>query len=289
MEERSQGWPCNNRIPLDFFATTSREVRAATTMASRLAKLLSKAAARSSASRSNPVEGGRWLSSLAAASANSAVIVPEDRFLRYNSPVPITVDHTAALSRLPATRVTTLPNGLRVASERNPNPNAPPTATVGVWIDAGSRYETDASNGTAHFLEHMLFKGTGKRSVQELEVEVENMGGHLNAYTSREMTTYYAKVVEKDIPAAVDLLADILQNSTFDAAAVERERGVILREMEEVRHRWQMDDSCGVVGLLVDINQRSVDSRLGPDVRLDRSSNASESFLLSLPRARNGR
>ena len=213
----------------------SGQAAKSTPMASRLAALLSKAASRSTSSRSKALEGGRWLSSLAAA-ANTAVVAPEERWLRYNSPVPSTVDHTAALSRLPATRVT---NGLRVASERNPNPNAPSTATVGVWIDAGSRYETDASNGTAHFLEHLLFKGTGKRSVQQLEMEVENMGGHLNAYTSREMTTYYAKVVEKDLPAAVDLLADILQNSTFDPAAVERERGVILREMEEVGQKPQ--------------------------------------------------
>ena len=80
-------------------------------------------------------------------------------------------------------QVTRLPNGLRVASETVPHAT---TATVGVWIDAGSRYETDASNGTAHFLEHMAFKGTATRTVRDLEVEIENMGGHLNAYTSRE-------------------------------------------------------------------------------------------------------
>merc|ERR1719478_311069 len=108
------------------------------------------------------------------------------------------------------------------------------TATVGVWIDAGSRYETDANNGVAHFLEHMAFKGTAKRSQLQLETEVENMGGHLNAYTSREQTVYYAKVLKKDVPKAVELLSDILTNSTFSSAAVERERDVILREMEEV-------------------------------------------------------
>lgn len=86
--------------------------------------------------------------------------------------------------------MTTLPNGMRVATETHPYAQ---TATVGVWIDAGSRYESRETNGTAHFLEHLAFKGTNRRSVKQLEVEIENMGGHLNAYTSREHTCYYAK------------------------------------------------------------------------------------------------
>lgn len=105
---------------------------------------------------------------------------------------------------------------------------------MGVWIDAGSRFETDMNNGTAHFLEHMAFKGTKARTTRGLEVEVENMGGHLNAYTSRESTCYVAKVMKQDIPKSVDILSDILQNPVFDEAAIERERGVILREMQEV-------------------------------------------------------
>lgn len=80
----------------------------------------------------------------------------------------------------------------------------------------------------------MIFKGTAKRTVKELEEEIENMGGHLNAYTSREQTTYYAKVTNKDVPKALDILADILQNSKFDDNRIIRERDVILREMEEV-------------------------------------------------------
>eukprot|EP01018_Ginkgo_biloba_P021773 Gb_21500 [translate_table: standard] len=154
----------------------------------------------------------------------------DERFLRYNSQEPRLVDHTAILS-YPATRITTLPNGMRVATESN---LAAQTATVGVWIDAGSRFETNETNGTAHFLEHMIFKGTKRRSVRFLEEEIENMGGHLNAYTSREQTTYYAKVLKDDIPVALDILADILQNSCFYEAAIQRERDVILREMEEV-------------------------------------------------------
>lgn len=155
---------------------------------------------------------------------------PDHRFLRRASPHPILSDHTAILSA-PATRVTTLPNGLRVATESS---LAARTATVGVWIDAGSRFESDETNGTAHFLEHMIFKGTERRSVRVLEQEIENMGGHLNAYTSREQTTYYAKVMDKDAPKALDILADILQNSCFRENHIDRERGVILREMEEV-------------------------------------------------------
>lgn len=102
----------------------------------------------------------------------------------------------ALLQAWPTTQVTTLSNGLRVASE----PGHGETATVGVWIDTGSRYETAANNGVAHFLEHMSFKGTHRRTRNQLEVEVENMGGHLNAYTSRESTVFYAKVFKGDVP-----------------------------------------------------------------------------------------
>merc|ERR1712216_188176 len=109
-----------------------------------------------------------------------------------------------------------LPNGMRVATEASPHA------------------QTAANNGTAHFLEHMAFKGTKTRTTAGLEEEIENMGAHLNAYTSREPTTYYAKVFKKDVAKAVDVLSDILQNSSLEPAHVERERGVILREMEEV-------------------------------------------------------
>ncbi|KAL6043824.1 Mitochondrial-processing peptidase subunit beta [Balamuthia mandrillaris] len=128
------------------------------------------------------------------------------------------------------TQVTTLPNQLRVASEYRYGE----TATVGVWIDAGSAYEDERTNGVAHFLEHMAFKGTNNRTEKQIEQEIENMGGNLNAYTSREQTVYHAHVFKKDVGKAVEILADILQNSTFGEQQIERERGVILREMEEV-------------------------------------------------------
>uniref|UniRef100_A0A8C1IT28 Peptidase (mitochondrial processing) beta n=1 Tax=Cyprinus carpio TaxID=7962 RepID=A0A8C1IT28_CYPCA len=102
------------------------------------------------------------------------------------------------LLNVPETKVTTLDNGLRVASEDS----GLTTCTVGLWIDAGSRYENERNNGTAHFLEHMAFKGTRKRSQLDLELEIENMGAHLNAYTSREQTVYYAKAFSRDLPRA---------------------------------------------------------------------------------------
>lgn len=131
---------------------------------------------------------------------------------------------------VPKTMVTELPSGLRVATQNT----GQATCTLGVWVDAGSRFESDTTNGVAHFLEHMIFKGTARRSKRGLEMEVEDMGGHLNAFTSREMTAYYAQVVNKDTVAAMELLADILQNSAFPLDALESERNVIVRELQEV-------------------------------------------------------
>ncbi|GAA5879579.1 hypothetical protein JCM3774_000290 [Rhodotorula dairenensis] len=131
----------------------------------------------------------------------------------------------------PLTQISTLPNGLTVATESSASAS---TATVGVWIDAGSRAETDSTSGTAHFLEHMAFKGTGKRSQHQLELEVENLGAHLNAYTSREQTVYYAKSFSHDVSKSVEIISDILTGSKLEAGAIERERDVILREQQEV-------------------------------------------------------
>ncbi|CAG5120726.1 unnamed protein product, partial [Candidula unifasciata] len=140
-----------------------------------------------------------------------------------------------AVLNMPETRVTRLGNGLRVATEDS----GIITSTVGLWIDAGSRYETPQNNGVAHFLEHMAFKGTKKRNQTDLELEIENMGGHLNAYTSREQTVYYAKCFQRDLPKAVEILADITQNSLLGEQEIERERGVILREMQEIETNLQ--------------------------------------------------
>lgn len=145
------------------------------------------------------------------------------------------VGYKQALVNVPPTRLTVLDNGLRVASEDS----GAATATVGLWIDAGSRYETSKNNGVAHFLEHMAFKGTTKRSQTDLELLVENMGAHLNAYTSREQTVFYAKCLANDVPAAVEILADIIQNSSLAETEIERERSVILREMQDVESNLQ--------------------------------------------------
>src|SRR5262249_4496525 len=105
------------------------------------------------------------------------------------------------------------------------------TVSLGIWVDVGTRHEPAAINGAAHFLEHMAFKGTERRSARAIAEEIEAVGGHLNAYTSRESTAYYAKVLKEDAPLAIDILADILQHSTFDPEELERERTVILQEI----------------------------------------------------------
>src|SRR5215510_3947679 len=126
------------------------------------------------------------------------------------------------------TRVSTLANGLRIATDRFETVES---VSLGIWIDVGTRHEPSEINGVAHFLEHMAFKGTERRSARAIAEEIEAVGGHLNAYTSRESTAYYAKVLKEDVPLALDILADILQNSTFDAEELERERTVILQEI----------------------------------------------------------
>ena len=124
--------------------------------------------------------------------------------------------------------VSTLKNGLRVVSDTLPNLE---TVTVGTWVDVGSRFESASENGLSHMLEHMAFKGTRKRSAYDIAEQIENVGGYLNAYTSREHTTYYARLLKEDLELGVDVLSDILQNSTFVQDELERERGVIIQEI----------------------------------------------------------
>ncbi|MEL7471067.1 MAG: pitrilysin family protein [Pseudomonadota bacterium] len=119
-------------------------------------------------------------------------------------------------------------NGFRVVTERMPGFAS---ASLGVWVDAGTRHETVAENGIAHFLEHMAFKGTSRRTALQIAEEIEDVGGYLNAYTSRERTAYYARVLSADVPLALDLIADILRDPILDAAEIEIERGVILQEI----------------------------------------------------------
>jgi len=125
-------------------------------------------------------------------------------------------------------QVTTLDNGLRVISEEMPSLE---TASVGVWVNAGARCEQPETNGISHLLEHMAFKGTHLRSAREIAEQIEAVGGHLNAYTSREQTAYFAKVLKEDLPLAINILADILQNPTFDAEELRREQTVVIQEI----------------------------------------------------------
>lgn len=124
--------------------------------------------------------------------------------------------------------IITLQNGLRVATDEMRDVE---TVSVGVFVNTGSRNEIPEINGISHFLEHMAFKGTKKRTARQIAEEFEGIGGRINAYTSKEKTVYYAKVLKKHAEFAVEFLADILQNSTFDKVELEKERGVILQEI----------------------------------------------------------
>lgn len=137
--------------------------------------------------------------------------------------------------------LTTLDNGLTIATDRV---DSVKTVSVGLWNRAGSRYESDKNNGVAHFLEHMVFKGTKTRSALDIARNIENVGGYLNAYTGNEMTAYYARVMQEDIGLGLDIISDLLLNPTLPAEDLEKERGVILQEIG-----MYMDDPQSLVGL----------------------------------------
>ena len=121
-----------------------------------------------------------------------------------------------------------LSNGLRVIAEYIPHF---PSVSVGLWIGAGSMYETREENGLSHFVEHMLFKSTENRTTKEIAVEMDAIGGQVNAFTSKECTCYYAKVIAEHLPRATELLADLLLHAKMDPEEFEKERGVILEEI----------------------------------------------------------
>ncbi|MFZ7092969.1 M16 family metallopeptidase [Primorskyibacter sp. 2E233] len=122
----------------------------------------------------------------------------------------------------------TLPNGFRIVTEHMPGLQS---AALGIWVTAGGRHERPEQNGIAHFLEHMAFKGTEKRSALEIAEAIEDVGGYINAYTSREVTAYYARILGADTELSLDVIADILRNPVFDAKEIETERHVILQEI----------------------------------------------------------
>jgi predicted Zn-dependent peptidase len=125
---------------------------------------------------------------------------------------------------------TVLDNGIRVVSHEMPDNRS---VSLGIWVENGSRHESAEENGISHFIEHLLFKGTGRRSAAQIAEEMDAVGGIINAFTSKENTCYYAKVLDENLPLAIDLLTDIFLHSSFDAGEIERERSVILQEISQ--------------------------------------------------------
>jgi predicted Zn-dependent peptidase len=126
-------------------------------------------------------------------------------------------------------RKTTLPSGLRVLTESMPGVRS---ATVGIWADVGSSVESHARRGISHLVEHMLFKGTSRRTARQIAETMDGVGGNLNAFTDKETTCYYAKVIDRHVPLALDVLSDMFLRSTFDAQELSKEQKVILEEIK---------------------------------------------------------
>ena len=129
-------------------------------------------------------------------------------------------------------RVSELSGGLRVVTHRMETVE---TVSLGVWVHVGTRFEAAEVNGVSHLLEHMAFKGTERRNARAIAEEIEAVGGHLNAYTSREITAYHATVLKEDVALAVDIITDILQNPIFDETELGRERAVVIQEIGQTR------------------------------------------------------
>ena len=123
-------------------------------------------------------------------------------------------------------------DGLRIISEKVPSAHS---ISIGVWIDVGSRDERKQENGISHFIEHMLFKGTKKRSAKKIASSLESLGGNINAFTSREQTCYMAVILDEHLEQAIDVLSDILMNSTLTPKNIDCEKSVIVEEIHEVR------------------------------------------------------
>ena len=128
-------------------------------------------------------------------------------------------------------RKETLPNGITLLTERMPHVRS---VTLGIWLRRGSRHEPGRLNGASHFIEHLVFKGTESRSARDIALAVDSIGGQMDAFTSKEYTCFYAKVLDTNVPHAVDLLSDIVLRPRFDAKELERERQVIMEEIRMV-------------------------------------------------------
>ena len=165
---------------------------------------------------------------------------------------------------------TALDNGVRVVSDRM---DSVESVSIGVWVNAGARNEDASNNGVSHLLEHMAFKGTDRRSSLDIATEIENVGGHLNAYTSRETTVYYATVLKENVDLALDIISDIVLNSTFDEQELDRERGVVLQEIGQAHDT--PDD------IIFDLFQETA----YPDQPLGRPILGTADIVASMPRA----
>lgn len=135
--------------------------------------------------------------------------------------------------------LTALKNGLRVVTVERPQTE---TVSLGIWVNTGSAYETADINGISHFVEHMVFKGTAKRNSLQISEDIENVGGHTNAYTSREFTVFYAKMLKGDIELALDVLADFVMAPIFDTAEMVKEKEVVVQEIKQTN-----DDPSDIV------------------------------------------
>lgn len=166
-------------------------------------------------------------------------------------------------------QITDLENGLRVVTERMDRVE---TVSVGAWVGVGARHEPEAVNGVSHLLEHMVFKGTKKRSARAIAEEIEAVGGHMNAYTAREHTAYYAKMLKEDLGLAMDVIADLVQHATLDADELERERHVVIQEIH------QLHDTPD------DIVFENFQAVAFPDQALGRSVLGSEALIESMSR-----
>jgi predicted Zn-dependent peptidase len=151
-------------------------------------------------------------------------------FLRYNAGFEFPLNTSSRTNdNSTAYQKTVLDSGLRVVSESIPYVRS---VSIGVWANVGSRDETEAQNGISHFLEHMVFKGTRNRNVREIAQSIESLGGFLNAFTTKEQTCFYARVLDEHLPQAVDVLFDLVQNATFNREEMEKEKTVVIEELK---------------------------------------------------------
>ncbi|MGO9570130.1 MAG: M16 family metallopeptidase [Desulfomonilaceae bacterium] len=171
-------------------------------------------------------------------------------------------------------RKTTLDNGLRVVTEAMPYLQS---VSLGIWVRSGSRFEQPAVNGICHFIEHMLFKGTERRSAFTIAKEIDSVGGVLNAFTSKELTSFYCRILSENLELAMDLLSDIFLNASFPEEEIEREKQVICQEIhqmednpEDLVHeilgiRFWRDDPLGqpILGTLTNIAKLDRDTLVG--------------------------